>query len=63
MAYKIIRTKTNEEQPGVEIEAILDAESDLAALGTDYAPGSVAMVADTGSAVFVINASGQWKKI
>ncbi len=63
MAYKIIRTKTNEEQPGVEIEAILDAESDLEALGTDYAPGSVAMVADTGAPVYMMNASGQWKEI
>lgn len=43
MAYKIIRSKFYQYQTGTEITAILDAASDLTALGTDYAPGSIAI--------------------
>lgn len=63
MAYKIIRDENNKYQMGREITAILDAVSDLDSLGTDYCPGSVAMVADKGAPVYMLNASGVWKEI
>ena len=45
MAYKIIRWETDMYQVGEEITAVLDAAADLDALGTTWAPGSVAIVA------------------
>ena len=63
MAYKIIRSKFYQYQTGTEITAILDAASDLTVLGTDYAPGSIAIVADSGAATYMLNASGTWKEI
>ena len=63
MAYKIIRDENNKYQMGREITAILDAVSDLDSLGTDFCPGSVAMVADSGAPVYMLNASGAWKEI
>ena len=63
MAFKIIRDELNNEQPGREIVAILDSASDLTALGANYAPGSVAMVAGSGAPTFILNASQEWKEI
>ena len=63
MAYKIIRDENNKYQLGREIEAVLDSTADLDALGTDYCPGSVALVADKGAPVYMLNASGVWKEI
>ena len=63
MAFKIIRSMKEEEQIGHEITAVLDSASDLTALGTNYAPGSVAMVAGSGGAVYMMNASGVWKEL
>ena len=63
MAYKIIRDENNKYQMGREITAVLDAVSDLDSLGTDYCPGSVAIVADKGAPVYMLNASGVWKEI
>lgn len=63
MAYKIIRDKRNKYQLGSEIEAVLDSTADLDDLGTDYCPGSVAIVADKGAPVYMLNASGEWKEI
>lgn len=63
MAYKIIRDENNKYQLGREIEAVLDSTADLAALGTDYCPGSVAIVADKGAPAYMLNASGEWKEI
>ena len=63
MAYKIIRDENNKYQMGREITAVLDAVSDLDSIGTDYCPGSVAMVADKGVPIYMLNASGVWKEI
>lgn len=63
MAYKIIRDENNKYQLGREIEAVLDSTADLDSLGTDYAPGSVAIVADKGAPAYMLNASGEWKEI
>lgn len=43
-------------------EFILDSASDLASLPKS-APGSVAMVASKDGAVYMVNASGQWKEV
>lgn len=66
MAYSITKRTLVRYQDGheiVEITAVLDSVSDLAALGTDYAPGSIAMVADKGVPSYILNVSGQWKEI
>lgn len=68
MAYKIVEKRYIEKKPlGPDnkpiITAILDSQNDLAALGTDYSPGSVAMVADKGAPAFMLNASCVWKEI
>lgn len=61
MAYKIIRSAKNSKQYGHEIVAILDSDADLEALGTDYAPGSIAIVAKQGGGTYMMNASGSWE--
>lgn len=66
MAYSIIQSRLDRYQNGkqvIEISAVLDSIDDLASLGTDYAPGSVALVADKGAPVYMLNASGVWKEI
>ena len=61
MAWKI----TNRETKGVDgdvaqVVIVCDAESDVSDLPTTYAPGSIAVVADEGMPVYVLNASGTW---
>ena len=66
MAYSIIQSMLDRYQNGkqvIEISAVLDSIDDLAILGSDYAPGSVALVADKGAPVYMLNASGVWKEI
>ena len=66
MAYSINKMILYRYQNGkeiVEITAVLDSVSDLASLGTDFAPGSIAMVADKGVPSYMLNASGEWKEI
>lgn len=69
MAYQITRRMANLYQAGEEIEAVLDSEADLTALGNKddkgnyYAAGSVAMVANSGAKCFLLNASHEWKEI
>ena len=68
MAFKIIETKYQNGQISLAkeraiITAVLDSPDDLAELGTDYCPGSIAMVADKGVPSYMLNASGEWKEI
>lgn len=66
MAYEIIEREslgTLDGERDHRITAVLDSASDLTALGTNYAPGSVAMVADSGAPTFILNASQEWKEI
>ena len=66
MAYSITKRTLVRYQNGheiVEITAVLDSVSDLSSLGTDFAPGSIAMVADKGVPSYMLNASGEWKEI
>lgn len=43
-------------------EFILDSEADVADLPAAF-PGSTAIVADETAAIYMVNASGEWKKI
>lgn len=63
MAYKIIRWEKDRYQVGEEIAAVLDEAADLDELGTMWAPGSIAMVADKGAPSYMLNASHVWKEI
>lgn len=65
MAYKIIKTEPSliGEIGRPVIMAVLDSGDDLVALGNNYAPGSVAIVADKGTPAYMLNASGVWKEI
>ena len=62
MAYKIVRQFTDRWQEGNEITAILDSASDLTSLGTEWCPGSIAIVADEGTPTYILNASREWKE-
>lgn len=66
MAYKVIRSAKDDYQIGREITAVLDSTSDLATLiaseGT-LAPGSIAIVADSGMPTYILNASGEWMSV
>ena len=68
MAFKIIETKYQNGQISLAkereiITAVLDSPDDVASLGTDYCPGSVAIVADKDVPIYMLNPSGQWKEI
>ena len=65
MAYKILSSETVAMESGAkpQITAVLDSADDLADLGNNYYPGSVAIVADKGAPVYMLNASGVWKEI
>ena len=65
MAYKIIKTEPSliGEISRPVIMAVLDSDDDLAALGNNYGASSVAIVADKGAPVYMLNASGVWKEI
>ena len=61
MAWRI----TNRETKGVDgdvaqVVIVCDAEADVSDLPDTYAPGSIAVVADSGLPVYVLNASGEW---
>lgn len=67
MAYKITDRefviRENGGDPIFRITAVLDSASDLEALGTEHAAGSIAMVADKGVPSYMLNASGEWKEV
>lgn len=63
MAYEIVKRDVDLNQVGTEITAVLDAAEDLDSLGTNWAPGSMAIVADKGAPVYMMNASRVWKEI
>ena len=65
MAYRIVKTEPSliGEISRPVIMAVLDSDDDLAALGNNYGASSVAIVADKGAPVYILNASGVWKEI
>lgn len=44
------------------ITALLDSAEDLDALGTNWHPGSMAMVAASGGAVYLLSPSKEWEE-
>lgn len=63
MAYSIINREFVVRKEGIaayRITAILDSVDDLAAIGTDVAPGSIAIVAGPKFPTYMMNASGEW---
>lgn len=60
MAYKIVRERIDYDQVGREITAILDSAGDLANLGTDFCPGSLAIIAGAGAATTNSIATYEW---
>lgn len=61
--YALIRVRSDEEQGGTEITALLDNVSDLQSVGTNWAPGSFAVVAAKGMPTYVLNASKSWVEV
>lgn len=62
MAYKLIAREYNRVANIVASSFVLDSAEDAADL-PQSAPGSTAIVAEKGGAVFIVNASGEWKEI
>ena len=61
MAWKICNRYTRSVDGDVpQVTIVCDAESDVSDLPTTYAPGSIAVVADSGMPVYVLNASATW---
>ena len=61
MAYKLIDETYCPYVRGTRRTYILDSASDLAKLPKEC-PGSIAVVAEAGGAVYMVNASGEWKE-
>ena len=65
MAFAIVKKEVLGVQGGEPIVTIImDAAADASDLPTTgCAPGSVAIVADSGKAEYMLNASGTWKAL
>lgn len=65
MAKRIITAEGCNEpftrEPAIKIVAVLDADADLASLGTDWCPMSVAIV--PGGKTYMLNASHVWVEV
>lgn len=61
MAYKCIGRTWNPETEEFRHDYVLDSAADAASLPAD-SPGSVAIVADKDGAVYMVNASGEWRE-
>lgn len=64
MAWKI----TNRETKGVDgdvaqVVIVCDAAADVDDLPTTYAPGSIAIVADSGLPAFLLGPAGTWHAV
>lgn len=64
MAWKISNIQT-QGVPGdaPQVTIVCDADSDVSDLPTGYAPGSIAVVADSGMPAYMLNASGTWTSL
>lgn len=64
MAWAISKREVNGVPGGGPlVTIIMDAGEDVSGLPTGYAPGSVAIEADTDLPTYVLNASGEWTSI
>ncbi len=41
----------------------MNEKADIDTVPTEYAPGSIAVVADTGCPAYMLNVSGEWKEL
>lgn len=64
MAWKISNIHT-QGVPGdaAQVTIVCDAAADVADLPTGYAPGSLAIVAESGMPVYMVDASGEWADV
>lgn len=64
MAWKISNFQTQGVAGDAPLVTIVcDAAADVSDLPTGYAPGSIAVVADSGLPTYVLNASGTWTSV
>lgn len=64
MAWKISNIQTQGVAgDAAQVTIVCDATADVANLPTGYAPGSIAVVADSGLPTYVLNASGTWTSV
>lgn len=61
MAFKMIGCEYCAVQDAQRYSFVLDSAADVANL-PECCPGSTAMVADKGGALYMVNASGEWKE-
>lgn len=64
MAWKISNIQT-QGVPGdaAQVTIVCDAAADVADLPTTYAPGSIAIVADSGLPAFLLGPDGTWHAV
>lgn len=62
MAIQMIDTQWVPYASAYRREYIIDSAADLANL-PECAPGSIAIVADAGGAMYMVNASGEWREL
>ena len=62
MPWKIVKETYNPVLKADECEIVMDSEADVADL-PKCCTGSMAMVAEEKGAIYMVNASGEWKKI
>ena len=64
MAWKISNIQTQGVAgDAAQVTIVMDSTSDASDLPTGYAPGSIAVVADSGMATYMLNASGSWVNV
>ena len=63
MAFQVISREGVLSGDKVQVEIVLDSTADVANLSTDYAPGSLAYVADKGIPLYMLSPSGEWKEM
>ena len=61
MAYKTINCEFSSYSNAYRYEFVCDSADDVSSL-PKCAPGSIAIVADKGGAIYMVNASGEWKE-
>ena len=62
MPIKLVKQQYCDVQDDLVAEYIIDSADDVASL-PKCCPGSTAIVADKDGAVFMVNASGEWKEL
>lgn len=64
MSWKISNIQTQGVAgDAAQVTIVCDSTSDVSDLPETYAPGSIAVVADSGMATYMLNASGSWVSV